>query len=459
MNKKTVKFLVLISLLSLSFLLIKADDVASIPLDHKFIQYEGIWFPEIDSAKVIFNRHTSSVLEHPESGISASSRPYAYTQTGIRIRFKTSSPTIILEFQERENSGTLGLRNGFGIYADSVRIAIKEKLSFAIKKPKGNSSVLYEIVLPSLHGVNFTGLKLNKKYALEKIEPIRKPTYAAIGNSITHGTGQQSSSFFTYPFVLAREMGWNLYNLAVAGAQTGWPIALLFKNKNVDYITIALGFNDWMWDDAKLSLKRKQYNKLLDTLRYWQPEAKIFCITPLKTTKSESQFDVPFSLQDYREMSIDLIKKRRKEGDKNTFVISGNSISEVFMLADGIHLNIRGADQFARNLEKKIRQIISPSMDVSPRMNRNKLNYKLQQNYPNPFNQETNIEFTIFKPAEIQLYIINLIGQNIASLYNGKIEPKKYHFKFKPDNCASGIYFYSLKTKNFTETKTMTILK
>ncbi len=187
----------------------------------------------------------------------------------------------------------MSLQNGFAIYAESVQIAIEEQLSFTIYAPDSGTSVSYEVVLPSLYAVDLTGLSLKEGYQLDEIDPIDKPVYAAIGNSITHGTRHQSASFLTYPFVLDRSGGWNLYNLAVAGARTGWPMALLFKDKHVDYITIALGFNDWMRDNKPLSDKLYQYEKLLDSLRSFQPEAKIFCITPLTTIMTTTQLGAP----------------------------------------------------------------------------------------------------------------------------------------------------------------------
>ena len=252
------------------FILTTVRAETSIPLDSPNIRYEGVWYPEIDSSQVIFNRHTDRVLDHSESGISATSRPYAYTQTGVRIRFRTKSPFIKMQFEQREDGGHMGLENGFAIYADGNKIAVKEQLNFTINAPVEDSSIVYKILLPSLYAVNFTGLSIKEDYQLESIAPNNNPVYAAIGNSITHGTGHQSASFLTYPYVLADSMNWNLYNLAIAGARTGWPIALLFKNKEVDFITIALGFNDWMWDNKPLSDKLHQYEKLLDSLRYFK---------------------------------------------------------------------------------------------------------------------------------------------------------------------------------------------
>ncbi|MDP4174883.1 MAG: SGNH/GDSL hydrolase family protein [Bacteroidota bacterium] len=325
----------------------------NIPLDDPRISYEGLWFVQKSPTIVILDRHTENVINNPESGISLSSKPYAYTQSGVRIRFKTSSPTISLRFADRENGGRAGLHNGFAVYANGKLIAIYETLSFIVNRPQ-NKSCEYEIVLPSLYAVSFTELSLDSGFSLDKLAPIDKPIYAAIGTSITEGTGQQSASFLTYPFILANELGWNLYNLAVAGAHTGWPIALLLKDKKVDYITVEFGFNDWMWDNKALSIKADQYGRLLDSLRLFQKNAKIFCITPLVTSKTTSQMGAPFKLNDFSEMILHLVKQRQENGDKKLFIIYGDKLSDTKMLDDGVHLNETGARKFALKLKKSL---------------------------------------------------------------------------------------------------------
>jgi len=332
----------------------------NIPLNNPYIFYDGIWFVQKSVEKVVFNRHTEEVLLNPESGISAYSRPYAYTQTGVKIRFKTKSRNIYFSFENREGSGKAGLHNGFTVYADGKKYKIYETLNFTITFPKPDTqSVLYEVVLPSLNGVNLTNMSLDDNSNLEQIDSLNKPVLAVIGTSISHGTGQQSSSPNTYPFILAENMGWELVNLAVAGAYTGWPMAQLVKKQRVDYIIVELGFNDWMWDDKPLSVKDLQYNRLIDTLRANQKNAKIICITPIVTAKKVAQKKVDFSLDDYREMVCNIVEDHKNKGDKNIFVIHGESLTSVAMLDDGVHLSVNGANEFAKKLTNKLNEIIN----------------------------------------------------------------------------------------------------
>ncbi len=110
---------------------------------------------------------------------------------------------------------------------------------------------------------------------------MNKPIYVSLGDSKTHVTGQYVSSAKTYPFLLASQIKWNLYNFAVAGSSIGWAMALNLKGKTVDHITIEFGYNDREYLSESLATRQIQYEKLIDSLRLFQPNVKLYCISPL----------------------------------------------------------------------------------------------------------------------------------------------------------------------------------
>jgi hypothetical protein len=85
--------------------------------------------------------------------------------------------------------------------------------------------------------------------------------------------------------------------------------------------------------------------------------------------------------------------------------------------------------------------------------------YKLYQNYPNPFNPVTNIGYQIAKNSTVSLKVFDLIGKEITTLVNEKQSPGIYEVTFDASNYPSGIYFYTLKTGDFKETKRMILVK
>lgn len=86
--------------------------------------------------------------------------------------------------------------------------------------------------------------------------------------------------------------------------------------------------------------------------------------------------------------------------------------------------------------------------------------FELFQNYPNPFNPKTNIKYKIANYKSITLKVFNLLGKEIMTLVNKKLEPGIYEVNFNGNNLASGIYFYSLSVNgNTIDTKKMLLLK
>ncbi|MFC2093102.1 T9SS type A sorting domain-containing protein [Bacteroidota bacterium] len=85
--------------------------------------------------------------------------------------------------------------------------------------------------------------------------------------------------------------------------------------------------------------------------------------------------------------------------------------------------------------------------------------FSLKQNYPNPFNPSTKIVFDIPKNSNATLKIYNTLGKEIENLDFGNIQAGSYTYEWIPENLSSGVYFYSLKTKDFSDTKKMLYIK
>ncbi len=85
--------------------------------------------------------------------------------------------------------------------------------------------------------------------------------------------------------------------------------------------------------------------------------------------------------------------------------------------------------------------------------------YGLEQNYPNPFNPTTEITFTLAKPGLTTLKVYNVIGQEVATLINSEMNQGQYNYTFNAQNLASGVYFYQLRSGNYTQIKKMVLMK
>jgi photosystem II stability/assembly factor-like uncharacterized protein len=103
--------------------------------------------------------------------------------------------------------------------------------------------------------------------------------------------------------------------------------------------------------------------------------------------------------------------------------------------------------------------------------------FKLSQNYPNPFNPATKIRFDIRPPLNplhskegkdgrqdvgrqgVVLKVYDILGREVQTLVNENLSPGIYEVDFDGTNYSSGVYYYTLKAENFTQTKKLVLVK
>jgi len=85
--------------------------------------------------------------------------------------------------------------------------------------------------------------------------------------------------------------------------------------------------------------------------------------------------------------------------------------------------------------------------------------YYLGQNYPNPFNPKTIINYKLPGTNIVSLKVFDVLGNEVATLVNEKQTAGSYSVDFYGNNLSSGIYFYNLRTEEFSETKQMMFIK
>ncbi|MBK6915154.1 MAG: T9SS type A sorting domain-containing protein [Ignavibacteriales bacterium] len=155
------------------------------------------------------------------------------------------------------------------------------------------------------------------------------------------------------------------------------------------------------------------------------------------------------------------------------YYLVDNSLNNMIKLNEGFELNIASGIK-----EKDYSLIIGTESfieklkdDFTPKQ------FALMQNYPNPFNPGTVIRYSIptitlnmpvALPSKgdpfVQLRIYDILGNEVATLVNEQQSPGTYEVEFDArttnhKQLTSGVYFYTLRAGNFTETRKMILLR
>ncbi|MFQ6608779.1 MAG: Ig-like domain-containing protein, partial [Fidelibacterota bacterium] len=88
----------------------------------------------------------------------------------------------------------------------------------------------------------------------------------------------------------------------------------------------------------------------------------------------------------------------------------------------------------------------------------------LHQNFPNPFNPVTTIRYELPDEGHVRLSVVNILGQQIATLFSGQQEAGFHEITWAGRdaygrNVATGIYFFVLETKERTLHRKMLLIK
>ncbi|MCE1164298.1 MAG: T9SS type A sorting domain-containing protein [Bacteroidetes bacterium] len=85
--------------------------------------------------------------------------------------------------------------------------------------------------------------------------------------------------------------------------------------------------------------------------------------------------------------------------------------------------------------------------------------FSLSQNYPNPFNPFTRIDYSIAKASDVKISIYNILGKEITSYAIPNQNPGNHYIMFNASNLSTGVYYYTIKAGDFTDKKTMILMK
>ncbi len=83
----------------------------------------------------------------------------------------------------------------------------------------------------------------------------------------------------------------------------------------------------------------------------------------------------------------------------------------------------------------------------------------VDQNYPNPFNPSTTIKYGIPTESFVTIKVFNIVGQEVANLFEGRQNAGVHKLTFDASNFSSGVYIYQIQTDKTVAIKQMILIK
>ena len=87
--------------------------------------------------------------------------------------------------------------------------------------------------------------------------------------------------------------------------------------------------------------------------------------------------------------------------------------------------------------------------------------FVLEQNYPNPASKSTTIEYWLSDNSKVYLNLYDLTGRLVENLVNGQEQSPgiRHSVHLDTSNLASGVYFYTIRSGQYSESKKMLVVK
>lgn len=140
--------------------------------------------------------------------------------------------------------------------------------------------------------------------------------------------------------------------------------------------------------------------------------------------------------------------------------INGPALNSTFSAPNGIVRSVTGDTLFISDYNTRSLRVLSGvtlglinTSTISPS------DFNLKQNYPNPFNPETRINFDILNNGYVKLIVYDISGKEVETLVSRVLAAGTYTYIYNAADLPSGVYYYKLETKNFSETRKMVLLK
>lgn len=311
--------------------------------DDPNLVYRGTAYPQVTAERAELLRFSPKLLEKAQAKSYGFNPMKARSTANVSLSFRTNSPEIALSFDLKKRAKFEIMQNG----QLSKVVWVKPGEPLMLSAERKNEASDYRVVFPLWDNPIFLGLQLSDKHTLEPVRSIPQKAYVAIGDSITHGRGQNISSE-TWGAILAKKLDMEYYNLAVGGSSANmFTPQSLESIPNVELVSILWGYNDWNFRGKTPAQFGTDMEAAIDVVREYYPDTKIALLQILQTTNPKSK-KTDFKIDDFRVVLAQLAQARQDAGDENLVLIKSDAFTnQEDDLNDKVHLSVSGAAKLA----------------------------------------------------------------------------------------------------------------
>ncbi len=302
---------------------------------------------------------------HPARMTAALEKNYGGTEAyliraactaGVRLALQTDAPVLNIGLQYRRSCRNLSqcdvLIDGRPA-APLLPAPADADFTAAVPLPGGGPHVV-EIYLPHCREVLISRLEIPDG-ATAAPRPRPPNRWLAVGDSITQGMTATSPAL-TWTARVARQLGWDLHNIAVGGAIAQAAVGRLALDLAWNIATVAFGVNDFN-QDRPPDVVQAETRGLLERLLQ-RPQAALYLLTPVPWAGRTTPNNIGLHLEDYRQAL-----RQAAAGLPRVAVIEGAELLDdnPALFADNVHPNDTGMAQFAERLAGRLPHGATPA--------------------------------------------------------------------------------------------------
>jgi len=236
------------------------------------------------------------------------------------------------------------------------------------------------------------------------------------------------------------------------------------------YMELISDFKDSVYSVSSLSGLFNCHEKKNSTVTEFSALQNFYSDIFEDTTYSETQRNLS---EDF--MIKSKVRQNNIEGavsDYNTIYMNNmntakgtHALINMEILSAGAGDNLSGGNEIENLVLKQnrindiIRSVINKKSDNLSILKKQPDKFHLSQNFPNPFNPVTKIAYSIPVSGIVTIKIYDITGREMKTLVNEFRNAGSFEIEFDGGGLASGVYYYTLETNIFLETRKMILIK